>query len=152
MQIRKALPEEADALTNIAQEAKRYWGYPESWIEHWREELTITPDCIAANQVYVAEAEGELLGFYVLISKAEAAELDHLWVRPEQIGQGIGKELFLHAMERARARHSRVEILADPNAEGFYQKMGASRFSESHSEVQGQSRVLPLMEIDPRQS
>ena len=29
------------------------------------------------------------------------AELDHLWVSPERIGSGVGKELFVHAMRKA---------------------------------------------------
>ncbi|MCL4530843.1 MAG: hypothetical protein M1485_06230 [Chloroflexi bacterium] len=35
IEIRRALPEEADALTEIAIAAKRHWGYPERWIEIW---------------------------------------------------------------------------------------------------------------------
>ena len=128
MRIREALAEEAPALTEIAQNAKRHWGYPEHWIKHWQDDLTISAEFVAANQVFVAETEGELLGFYALVFRNDKAELDHMWVAPEHIGSGVGKELFIHAMQTAAAQNiSEVEILADPNAEGFYRKMGAYR-------------------------
>jgi N-acetylglutamate synthase-like GNAT family acetyltransferase len=151
MRIREAQPADAEQLTQIAQDAKRYWGYPEHWLEHWRDDLTITPDFVIQNEVYVAEEQGELLGFYGLVSKEGTAELDHLWVSPTYIGRGVGKELFLHAMQIASTRNfTNVHIVADPNAEAFYQKMGASRVGESVSEIDGKPRVLPRLEIDPR--
>jgi GNAT superfamily N-acetyltransferase len=149
--IRPASPEEAATLTMIAHDAKRHWGYPEHWIKHWQDDLTISPDFVAANQVYVAEREGDLLGFYALIIRKEKAELDHLWVAPAHIGSGVGKELFLHAMQTAAGQSvSEVEILSDPNAEGFYRKMGAHRIGETTSEIDGQSRALPRLSVDPK--
>ena len=113
-------------------------------------DLTISPEFVAANQVYVAERDGSLLGFYALIVRDDKAELDHLWVAPEHIGTGVGKELFLHAMQDAARRDvAAVEILADPNAEGFYRKMGAHRIGETVSEIDGEPRTLPLLAIDP---
>lgn len=151
IKIRSATPEEASTLTTIAQEAKRYWGYPEHWLERWREELTISPDFINQNEVYVAESDGVVTGFYALVAKGEAAELDHLWVAPSHIGSGVGKELFLHAMELAsRQNLASVEIFSDPNAEGFYKKMGAYRVGESVTELDGGARVLPHLKVDTR--
>jgi hypothetical protein len=45
---------------------------------------------------------------------------------------------------------SEVEISAEPNAEGFYQKMGARRIGEVTSEVLGKTRHLPRLTIDPK--
>jgi N-acetylglutamate synthase-like GNAT family acetyltransferase len=150
VKIRRALTEDAPALTRIAHEAKQHWGYPEHWLKHWQDDLTISPDFIAGNNVYVAESETGVLGFYALIIKQEKAELDHLWVTPQHIGTGVGKELFLHAMQHAaRERVAEVEISSDPNAEGFYRKMGAHRIGETVSELDGQPRTLPLLSIDP---
>ena len=150
MKIRKAKTEDAAALTRIAHDAKRHWGYPEHWIERWQDDLTITPDYVAANRVYVAESESDLLGFYALIRREEKAELDHIWVMPAHIGTGVGKQLFLHAMQIAAGeRVSEVEILSDPNAEGFYLKMGAHRTGEAVSEIDGEERVLPRLSLNP---
>ena len=151
MKIRTASTEDAATLTAIAHDAKRHWGYPDHWIKHWQDDLTISPEYVASNQVYVAEQEGELLGFYALIIRHDKAELDHMWVAPAHIGTGVGKELFLHAMQRAaRENVSEVEIEADPNAEGFYRKMGAYRTGETVSEIDGQSRTLPRLTVDPK--
>ena len=153
MRIRKASTEDAATLTRLAHDAKRHWGYPEHWINHWQDDLTISPDFVAANQVYVAEREGEVLGFYALIVRQDKAELDHLWVAPAHIGTGVGKELFVHAMQSAARRNiSEVEIASDPNAEGFYRKMGAHRIGETVSEIDGQPRAVPRLTVDPKTS
>ena len=148
--IRRALPEEASTLTTIALEAKRHWGYPEHWIKHWESDLTISADFIRDHHVYVVETEGEIRGFYALCVGDRNAELEHLWVTPALIGTGIGKELFLDAMERAAALEVRdVEIVADPNAAGFYERMGATQIGEVDSPIDGQSRKIPRLKIEP---
>ena len=93
MTIRSASPEDAPALTAIALDAGRYWGYPEDWIK--QSDLTISPEFIRDNHVYVDEENGEIRGFYALCN----TELEHLWVTPAAIGTGVGKELLLDAIE-----------------------------------------------------
>ena len=144
--IRRATADEAALLTTIALDAKRYWGYPEHWIKHWESDLTISSEFIRDNHVYVADEDGETRGFYALCVRGDKAELEHMWVTPACIGTGIGKELFLDAMERAAALKVRdVELTADPNAAGFYEKMGAVRIGETESVIDGQIRKLPRM-------
>jgi GNAT superfamily N-acetyltransferase len=148
--IRPASVDEAAVLTQLALDAKRYWGYPEHWIKHWEADLTISPELIRGNHVYVAEADGEIRGFYALTVSGEKAELEHMWVTPASIGTGIGKELFLDAMERAAALDVRdVEITSDPNAAGFYKRMGATQIGETDSPIDGQTRKLPRLKINP---
>ncbi|HET6851689.1 MAG TPA: GNAT family N-acetyltransferase [Pyrinomonadaceae bacterium] len=146
MTIRRAFPEEATTLTQIALDAKRHWGYPEHWIKHWESDLTISSDFIRDNHVYVADEDGEIRGFYALCVSGDKAELEHLWVTPACIGTGIWKELFLDAMERAAAVDvHNVELTADPNAAGFYERMGAVQIGEAESVIDGQIRKLPRM-------
>ena len=58
----------------------------------------------------------------------------------------MGKDLFLDAMERAAALNvNAVEILADPNAAGFYEHMGATQIGETDASLDGQIRTLPRM-------
>ena len=148
--IRRSSPEEATTLTQIALDAKRHWGYPEHWIKHWESDLTISSDFIRDNHVYVAEEDGEIRGFYALCLTGPKAELEHMWVKPDCIGTGVGKELFLDAMERAAALDvSDVEITSDPNAAGFYRRMGAEQIGETDSVVDGTLRKLPQMKIKP---
>jgi len=148
--IRRATPEEAAALTQIALDAKRYWGYPEHWIQHWESDLAVSSDFIREHHVYVAEDDGEIRGFYALCVSDNKAELEHMWVTPNSIGTGVGKELFLDAMERAAALNvDAVELSADPNAAGFYSRMGATQIGETDSVIDGQVRRLPRMTIEP---
>jgi hypothetical protein len=41
-----------------------------------------------------------------------------------------------------------LRIESDPNAQSFYEKIGARKVGEVHSEVDSQPRVLPVMEIN----
>ena len=148
--IRPASADEATALTKMALDAKRHWGYPEHWIRHWSSDLTITPDFIRDNHVYVAEDNGEVQGFYALCVMGDKAELEHMWVAPARIGTGIGKELFLDAMEQAaKLKVGAVEISSDPNAAGFYKRMGATQIGEVDAPIDGQDRKLPRLTIEP---
>jgi GNAT superfamily N-acetyltransferase len=148
-EVRRALPGDAEALTRIAFAAKRYWGYPERWLEGWRETLTVTPEFVSDNEVYAAVSDGELFGFYALAGTGHELELEHLWVSPTWIGSGAGRLLFEHAMNKAALRGAKhVEIESDPNAEGFYLRMGARRAGENVYEIEGQRRVLPRMVVE----
>jgi len=150
LQIRKADPNDAAALTKLAHAAKRHWGYPEKWIELWKDDLTITPEFVANNEVFVALSGDEIAGCCALaLTDNETAELEHMWIKPEHIGSGVGRSLFCHVKERAASLNVRVlEISSDPNAEGFYRRMGARRIGDVNSEIEGQPRVLPRMTID----
>lgn len=147
--IEKAQPEQHEILTHIAHAAKRHWGYPEHWIEAWKEVLVITPAFIAANEVYVAREGKEIVGFYALMGSGSQIILEHMWVLPTQIGTGVGKRLFRHAVAQAASLHATtIQIESDPNAEGFYKHMGARRIGEVTTEMDGQPRVLPLLIVD----
>ena len=147
MIISRAKPEDADAFTEIAHSAKRHWGYPEPWIEAWRDVLTMRPEFIAGNIAYAAIENGRAVGFYVLTTEADGIHLDHLWILPEAMRRGIGRSLFAHAVQQAKAAgFAAIKIEADPNAVGFYQRMGARRVGSSVSEVEGERRELPLLQ------
>ena len=143
----RARPEDAEALTAIAHAAKRHWGYPERWIESWRDILTMRPEFIGANIAYCAMEAGSPAGFYVLTTERDGLHLDHLWILPPAMRRGIGRALFTHAVEQAAvAGFDAIKIEADPNAEGFYQRMGAKRVGTNISEIEGNPRELPLLE------
>ena len=125
---RRALPQEAAVLTHIALTAKQSWGYPAEWMAEWRPDLTIAPGYIAGSPVWVAEAEGAVVGFLGLVRADSQWHLEHLWVRPEFQGRGLGRALFGEAVRQARALGAtELRIKSDPNAEPFYLKMGAVR-------------------------
>ena len=143
--IRRALADEAEALTAIAHAAKRHWGYPDAWIALWKRDLTLTPELIERYPVHGAVEGDALVGFYALVFAAADCELEHFWVVPARMGTGVGRTLFEHAVERCRAIGARrLWINADPNAEGFYRKLGAQRVGEVPSTPAG--RTLPRLE------
>ena len=147
MKIVRAKPEDAEALTEIAHAAKRHWGYPESWIAAWGDVLTMRPEFIAANTAFIAMEAERAIGFYVLTTEEDGLHLDHLWIVPEAMRRGIGRALFEDAVSQARnLGFDSIKIEADPNAEGFYQRMGAVRVGHRISEVDGERRELPLLE------
>jgi len=144
----RAVPTDAARLTEIALAAKRHWGYPESWMARWTAGMTITPDFITRNEVYLAALDGEVVAFYGLIPSKPKAILEHLWVLPAFMGKGLGQGLFAHALSRCRELGiARLEIESEPNALGFYARMGARKVSERVYELDGQTRVLPILEI-----
>jgi ribosomal protein S18 acetylase RimI-like enzyme len=147
MEIVRANPNDADALTSIAHAAKRHWGYPDRWIDAWHDILTMRPEFIAANVAYCAMEDDRVVGFYVLTTENDGVHLDHLWIIPTAMHRGIGRALFEHAVDQARtAGFDSIRIEADPNAKAFYQRMGAKRVGTNVVEVEGEKRELPLME------
>lgn len=148
IEIQRAKPEQADTLTQIALAAKRHWGYPERWMEIWKPQLTFSPEYFVENESWIAKDQDTPIAFYTLLEKDGRAWLENLWISPEWIGKGIGKMLFLDAQERCRQRgYKWLQLEADPNAVGFYEKMGMKKIGERASEIEGQPRILPVMEI-----
>ena len=69
---------------------------------------------------------------------------EHMWVRPKEIGSGVGRSLFAHLLEQLHAMGAtRLRIASDPHAEGFYRRMGARRVGRVPSTPAG--RYLPLL-------
>lgn len=145
MQIVRARPEDADVLTEIAFAAKRHWGYPERWIQIWRDVLTVTPELVVANPTFAASEDDRIVGFASLTIQPRP-DLAHLWVMPSAMGRGFGRALFERAVQEAKALGiAAFEIEADPNAAAFYCHMGAERVGASVTEIEGERRELPLL-------
>jgi GNAT superfamily N-acetyltransferase len=132
--IQEAAPHQAADLSAIALSAKGYWGYSREQIEQWKSEfLTISPEYIKANRVWVAAADMlQPVGFAAIEQHGEEAILEHLWVLPEYIGRGVGKRLFLHVAGIV----PRFVFTSDPHADDFYYKMGAQKIGEYSSVLQ----------------
>ena len=149
MHIIRAQPNEAATLSAIAWAAKASWDYPSDWLQQWREQLTITPVFIAENETFGAITNRQTVAFHALVQSADVLRLEHLWVSPDWMGQGIGRALFRHAAKRAAARGAlSLTIEADPNAEPFYRRMGAVRRGVIATEIDGRRRDLPILTFD----
>ncbi len=145
--LRRARPDEASMLSDLAVAAKGFWGYDEAFIESCRAELTFSTDDLARRHFVVADLGGLVAGFYSVDGEPPVGELGNMWVRPSDIGTGVGRAMWHDAMAAAAAAgFEYLEIGAEPNAEGFYRKMGAVRVGEMPSgSIPG--RMLPLLRV-----
>ena len=149
--ILRARGSDAAHLTRISRAAKRHWGYPEKLIRLWQRDLTVTPGFIERHPVYRAVHRGKAVGFYAVSGTGSARELEHMWVHPKYIGAGVGRALFAHLLRRLRTMQvRRLDVLSDPNAGGFYRRMGARQVGVVPSTPEG--RVLPLLRLTLRGS
>jgi len=122
----------------------------------WQDELTITPDYLDNHLVYVYVENGRPVAYYSLVELLYDQEfscvtlqqgiwLDHMFVLPERMGQGIGRELFEHCLKvLTDSGAESLLVLADPNASGFYEKMGCTYIDEYPSTIEG--RTTPHLE------
>ncbi len=146
VRIRRALPEEANVLTELIMRAKGYWGYDQSFLELSRPVLMLTSESIERDPVHCAEVGDTIAGVSHLqrVNEAEAC-LVSLFVEPAFIGQGIGGLLWRHVVDLARSMGARSLVFdADPHALPFYEHMGAVVEGYMPSEVLAE-RMLPFM-------
>jgi GNAT superfamily N-acetyltransferase len=144
--VRPARADEAGLLSELALASKGHWGYDARFLEACRAELTLTPQDVTAQRAVVVERDGRVLGFHTLAGQPPVLELAMMFVHPEHVGRGVGRELWVHAVDAAdRLGAERVTIDADPHAEAFYLAMGAVRVGEVASgSIPGRS--LPRLE------
>ena len=89
------------------------------------------------------------MGFHVLVPDlAGTVLLDALFVEPQWMGRGIGRELFEHARGfAAKLGAARLIAVADPHAAEFYARMGAAPAGEAPSGSEP-GRLLPRFAVD----
>jgi GNAT superfamily N-acetyltransferase len=147
IEIRRAVPEDSERATEVARAAKAHWGYPAEWLARWWDDLSISADTIVRHPTFVASVGGEVVGVYQVQEGEVGAVLDHVWVDPRHHGCGVGRALVEHALAQS---HGVVAVIADPNAERFYIKLGASRVGDVAAPMPGApDRTLPLLEWVP---
>lgn len=139
--IRDARPDEALALAALQRRSADVW-------EEYRAQLAANPDAIepphraiADGRVRVAaDASGRLLGFSVVLPIRDGrCELDDLFVEPEWMRRGVGRLLVADLTARAATLGaSHVDVIANPNALAFYERLGfettgqaSTRFGEA---------------------
>lgn len=145
-QIVKAQAADSQTLSEIAFEAKSYWGYPTEWLELWRPDLTISPEFISENDTWKTIIDRQIIGFTIIVAATESTfEIEHCWISPKHIGKGYGGKLLRHALSQPLYAQKHFNVLADPNAVPFYQKFGFKTIKEIPGKPEG--RMLPWMEM-----
>jgi ribosomal protein S18 acetylase RimI-like enzyme len=125
--IRDARPAEAAALASLQRRSSDVW-------EEYRAQLAAHPGviepphrAIAEGRVRVAvDASQRRLGFSVVLApEGGRVELDDLFVEPDSMGRGVGRLLVADVVSRAAAVQATcIEVTANPNALGFYERVG----------------------------
>ncbi len=141
-----ALPEDATFLSEVAVASKKVWGYPDDLMQLWKTDLEVTPEYIADNEVIKVFDRETFIGFYAIkMENDKTAELDHFWIIPDHIRQNYGRKIFDQiATSLSVSGVSKMTLIAEPNAKGFYEKMGGKVLGQFESKVKG--RFLDIYE------
>lgn len=120
-ELRRAVEADVPALNALMHASRAYDGDYRAMLDGY----FVTPAQVARDLVVLAERGGETLGFYSLIVAGEP-ELDLMFVADAAQGRDLGRRLFDHMRDQARARgFTSVRIVCHPPALGFYRRMGA---------------------------
>jgi GNAT superfamily N-acetyltransferase len=126
---RPADPSEAATLGDMVMAGVSHWGHDVNFpaaVEGLRANGLPTPDYVAESPVFVLEDDSGLVGFYGLRLTDDFVDLVYMFLHVGRIGAGHGRRLWNHAVVEAAKHGSRLRILSDPGAVGFYAAMGAT--------------------------
>jgi GNAT superfamily N-acetyltransferase len=151
--IRDARPDEASALEALQRRSSDVW-------EEYRAQLAASPDAIepplraiADGRVRVAvDACGPLLGFSVVLPvRGGRCELDDLFVEPDSMGLGVGRLLVDDLVTRAAVTGAtHVDVIANPNAVGFYERFGFEHTGRAPTRFGDAPRMSLALILSPR--
>ena len=88
-------------------------------IRRWMAEVVIP-----RSQVSVAQVEGRVVGMMVLARREAIGWIDHLYLAPEAVGQGIGSAFVAQAKEQLGAPVRLYTFQANQGARRFYERHG----------------------------
>lgn len=99
--------------------------------------IDLDEEMLANSEVFVAEHGNRIVGFATIIAHdGNDAELEGLFVEPDQWRKGIATQL-VHAIMREAAAWgaSRLHVLANPNVLGFYEANGFIKIGEQKTQL-----------------
>ncbi len=143
LKFRSAEIQDQSHLNQISIASKKHWGYPDDWIAQWLEDLFISSETLIQNTVQIAQVDERIIGFCCVLEEEEYLAIAHLWILPEFIGKGYGKDLLNYTLGFLSHKGKPIEVVSDPNAEEFYKKQGFNTIGRIESFPPG--RFLPLM-------
>jgi GNAT superfamily N-acetyltransferase len=146
--IRRALPSEAGAVRELVIRSMAHWDHPPGYLAEATQLMSISPENLRRDEAWVALVDGEIAGFYRLSRAGDRFEIEEFHLEPPMIGRGIGRRMFEHATERARAGGGRwLVCTTDSNALGFYLRMGGEITGTEPSGIDGED-PLTCMRLD----
>ena len=116
---------ERAALEDLQRRASLMWDEYRSYLLANPEVIELPLAQLQDGRVRVAERDGAVAGFSVLLPGTGCCALDGLFVEPALWGRGVGRALIGDAMASAHAQGAAaIETVANPRAEGFYKRLG----------------------------
>ena len=150
--VRPLGPEEADrrldALVALVLRSKASWGYDEDFMTRFAAK-SVTRELVGPRRASLVDLSGQReVGLAVVDDEETRAWLEDLWVEPAFFTRGVGRALFVASLDVVRGWGRGVlELESDPNAEGFYLAMGATRTATRPSSL-APDRPLPLLRYE----
>ena len=147
MEIKQAIINDNEILTEITKKSKAYWGYSEEQILKWNDTLTISKEYVETNSVFKLMDNDKTIGYYsYLIEKERNVMLNNLFILPEYIGKGFGEYLMSDFLNRMKIeKFEKITLNSEPNAENFYLKFGFKKIGELETSIK--NRFMPIMEM-----
>jgi putative acetyltransferase len=119
MRLRRATREDADAIAELFRASYGSIGFLPT-LHTPEEDRGYFRGVVADEEVWVAERDGDLVGFAALTP----AELDHLYVRPGEQGRGVGTALLDLAKLRRPDGFTFWVFQRNERARHFYERHG----------------------------
>ena len=140
MVLREARPDDAPAIARVHRLAMRISlpFLPE--LHTAEEDLAFVRDRLSAiNTVWVAEVEGEVVGYIAF----HEGWIDHLFIHPDHQGVGLGPALLAKALEDGGERKLWT-FQKNARARAFYEKRGfvAEMFTDGEGNEEKEPDVL----------
>ncbi len=147
--IKKVRPDNTTILNNIMARSLAMWGYTPQQIEKAAEVLKITEEFLDKSVCYVAKIDDLIKGFFCIApNRSEALSEAKFYIEPDSIRLGLGTKLWNKVIHELRTEEVRCfKFLIDPNAQGFYEKLGAIRIGEQLSDVT-EGYMIPIMKYN----
>jgi GNAT superfamily N-acetyltransferase len=124
--LRYAKPDEVPMLEALQLQSSLEWASDHADLLAHPDAIELPVQSVLEQQVRVVEIDSVVIGFSVTIPTGDgAAELDGLFVLPAHMGSGFGRALVDDAADIARGQGlQQLNVIANPNALGFYTRLG----------------------------
>lgn len=140
--LEKAGSDDLETLNKILFESKSLWGYDREFMTEFMKCFRITEKDIDNKTSWLLKIDNKNAGFVTL--DFANPELVNFFIQPKFTGLGIGKFLWNEVIRLFSEKDIfDFKIWADPNANGFYEKMG-SKVLETKLSPMGKDRMTNI--------
>jgi GNAT superfamily N-acetyltransferase len=112
-------------INSLIERSKKHWAYTAEYLEQAIPLLRIDERYLADNLCWkLVDDQHRIAGFASVVEKP-ALLLDHLWINPDRLGEGLGTMAIQHIQKIAADFHwADISVFPEPPSEGFYVRLG----------------------------